>query len=126
MKTIILLATVATCPAKFANLPNDSINVVFDKAASMFTIQWVNAKKEVKELGKVKKFSDEKFELQCMDAKEAEGRVKDLNEAEGIHSFIKIPKGKGGVCYFVDETMTKCWSYDEKTKSFVDAGGWQT
>lgn len=119
-------AVVVSCSAKFAGLPNDSINVTFDKASSNFKVLWVNAKKETKELGTVKKFNDEKFEIQCMDAKAAAEIKKGLSDSEGIHDFLKVPQNKGALCYFVDETMTKCWSFDEKKKVFVDAGGWQT
>jgi hypothetical protein len=115
-----------TCSGKFAGLPNDAITVTLDTKTSIYKVEWVKANKETKELGTVKKFNELKFDLQCLDPKNADEIRKNVMEAEGIHGFLKIPKGKGALCYFVDETMTKCWSYYQKTKTFVDAGGWQT
>ncbi len=117
---------IVSCSAKFAGLPNDTIVVNFDKATSHYKVLWVNAKKESKTLDTVKKTDDSKFEIQCLDAKGAEEIKKNVSNSEIIHDFLKIPKDKGALCYFVDDTMTKCWSYDEKTKTFINAGGWQT
>lgn len=105
---------------------NHSISAVFNKAISSFSIRLVDGLKVIQELDVVKKFNEEKFELQCMDAKEASALKKSLSNSEGIHDFMKLPIDSGALCYFIDETTTKCWSQDVKTKSLVNIGGWQT
>jgi hypothetical protein len=117
---------VATCPGTILELKNESAQVTYDKAASTFSVKWVNAKKKTAVLDTVKKFNDEPFELQCMTGKEVLDTKKSLADSEGIHDFLKVPKGQGAFCYFTDETTTTCWTYDKKKKAFVNAGGWQT
>lgn len=65
------------------------------------------------------------FELQCLNAKEAKQRKKVLGESETIRDFLRVPAGRGAVCYFTSDTETKCWSKDKSGK-LIEVGGWQT
>ena len=119
-------ATVASCPGTFLHLKNESVKVIIDKVSSNYEVVWIDDQGENKILSTIEKRNDEKFELQCMHAKEAAKLKKSLAGSEGIHDFLQFPKGNGLLCYFVDDVTTECWTYDKKKKSLVNAGGWQT
>lgn len=118
--------TVASCSGSFLGLNDESVVVTFDKASSSYKILWIDVKKQETVLSTIKKYNDEKFELQCMATKEASDTKKSLAKSEGVHDFLEFAAGNGLLCYFTDETTAKCWTYDKKKKSLVDAGGWQT
>lgn len=115
---------VAKCAGDFMGLKGESVNVTTDK--KVFRVTWINVKGEKRELDSIKKFNDEQFELQCMNAKDALAHEKSINESEGIHGFLRNPLKSGLLCYFIDETQAKCWAYDKTKKALVEAGGWST
>ena len=113
----------ASCSANFLNRPDQEIVVVLHETT--YRVLLVGKNEEIKEIDSLPKRSNEKFEIQCMSSKEATEHKKVTEGSEGVHSFLKFPKGNGILCYFIDETTAKCWTNKNNT-DLVEAGGWQT
>ncbi len=113
------------CDGSFLGKPNDKAVALHNAAQKRYRIVWV-AKGTVQELQAIPAFGEpSQFELQCLDPGKA-GKIKrTLGLSETIHDFLRLPTGKGALCYFVEQTETKCWSVDRKGL-LIDAGGWQT
>jgi hypothetical protein len=117
---------IASCKGDFLGRKNDEGVVFFDKATNVFRVVWISAQGAIQELDRISKKNVEKFELQCMNPKEADQLRKAAEQSEGIHAFLKFPKGNGLFCYFQDDVNAKCWTFDKGKGTLVDAGGWQT
>lgn len=99
--------------------------VVYD--TKLFRVLWIRPDKTIQILDTVpKNFGSGEFELSCKPAKEAEQFQKMANASEGIHVFLKLPKGNGMLCYFTSDTDSKCWTGGGKDGALFSAGGWQT
>ncbi len=116
---------VASCSAMAIGRTLDSFAAVYSSSEEKVRVVAVAKNGDVRDLDVVPAFRGTSFELQCLNAREAKERKKVLGESEAIRDFLKVPAGRGAVCYFTSETETKCWSTDKDGK-LIDAGGWQT
>jgi penicillin-binding protein-related factor A (putative recombinase) len=89
-------------------------------------VVWVRQSGSIQELQTMPAFgAASKFELKCLDPQQAEHLKQTLQRSEAIRDFLHVPARQGALCYFFDQTETRCWSVD-KNHAFIDAGGWQT
>lgn len=115
---------VAWCGGRSLALPGEAVAALRDGAR--YRVVWAGKKGALRELESLpaSQIAGE-FELQCLSPREAKERKQVLRESETIRDAFRVPAGKGAFCYFINETETRCWSFDRKGNP-VDAGGWQT
>ncbi len=116
---------VNACSGKFVGRANDAVAVLHNQAKKEFLVVWVTSQGAVQVLDSVTQTEPE-FEIECMDAKEAKEREYDVHHTETIEGSLRVPKGLGAVCYFIDETTAKCWTLDHASGRLMEIGGWQT
>lgn len=118
---------VAQCPGAFMNRKDDMAVAISAKKTDKVQVLWISQGGKIQELDSVPSAGDgNKFELDCMSSAKASSFRKSAESSEGIHSFLKFPKGNGLLCYFTGDTDAKCWTFDKAKGVLVDAGGWQT
>ncbi len=115
------------CTGKFVGKEADAVAVLRDESKKQFLVLWVMSQGGIQELDSVAQTdSPTEFELQCMDAKEAKETQDTLQHSEGISSSLKVLKGLGAVCYFIDQNVANCWSLDRPSGHLVRIGAWET
>ena len=126
-KTYPNLKMVNGCSGKFVGKETDAIAVLHNPVKKEFLVVWVMSQGKVQELDSVAQTgSSTEFELQCLSPREAKGLQDTLQKSEGVSSSVKIPKGSGAVCYFIDSAVANCWSLDRASGRLVRAGAWET
>ena len=117
---------VASCGGAFLGKPHDAAIALHHPTQKQFRVVWVGADGTVRELQSMAAFGKEsEFELQCLNAPQAEKLKQTLRQSEAVRDFLRLLAGKGMLCYFVEQTQTQCWSITSKG-NWIDAGGWQT
>lgn len=116
------------CSGKFVGKDADAVTVLQDESKKQFLIMWVMSQGGIQELDSVAQtdLPTTEFELQCMDAKKAKDMQDTLQDSEGISSSLKVLKGLGAVCYFIDCCIANCWSLDRASGRLIRVGGWET
>lgn len=115
------------CSGKFAGKSADAIVVLHNLAKKEFLVVWVMSQGGIQELDTVAPTAtNTDVDLDCMNAKDAKELQDTLDTSEAITSSVKVPKGSGAVCYFVDENVSTCWSLDRASGRLVRIGGWET
>ncbi len=115
------------CSGKFVGKETNAVAVLRVDSKREFLVVWVTPPGSIQELDSVPQAdAASAFELQCLDAKQAEERQQILRNSEAITSSLKVLKGHGAVCYFTDNTTAKCWSLDRTSGRLIEVGGWQT
>lgn len=118
---------VNSCDGAFLRRHGDAVVALYDAANKRVTVAWVTRRGEMQKLDSVPAPGESKdFELKCMNPKQVRELKETLRSSETIEDFLRIPASAGAVCYFTDQTTTKCWSLDAKSGKLEEAGGWQT
>jgi hypothetical protein len=126
-KTYPNLKIVNGCSGKFVGKETDAITVLHNRAKKEFLVVWVMLEGHIQELDSVSQAdSSTEFDLQCLSPKEAKELEDTLQRSEGVTSSVKIPKGSGAVCYFIDSAVANCWSLDRASGRLIRAGAWET
>ena len=117
---------VGWCGGNFLGRLRGTAVTLHDPVRKTFRVLWMENSGRIQELQTLPAFGPpSELELRCLEAKQARQLKQTLRHSEAIHDFLRVPAGKGALCYFVEPTQTKCWSMDSKGK-LADAGGWQT
>ncbi len=115
------------CSGKFVGKETNAVAVLRDPAKKEYLVVWAMSPGGIQELDAVPQTdSSPEFELQCMDAKEAKETQNTLEHSEAITSSLKVLKGLGAVCYFIDENIANCWSLDRPSGRLIRIGAWET
>src|SRR5262245_38100009 len=115
------------CSGKFVGKDTNAIAVLRDESKKQFLVLWVMPPGGIQELASVAQFdTSNEFDMQCLNAKEAKEVEYTSQHSETIHSDMKVLKGLGAVCYFIDNTTSDCWSLHRSSGKLVKIGGWLT
>ena len=116
----------ASCEGGFLGKPRDAAVALHSPTQKHFRVLWIAKDGAVQELQLIPAFgAASDLDLQCLDRGQAKQLKETLQRSEAIHDFLHVPAGRGALCYFIEQTQTKCWSVDADGR-FIDAGGWQT
>lgn len=116
---------VASCSAANLGKAANSFAALYSSADKRIRVTALDQNGGIRDVDTVPAVDGSSFELQCLSAREAKERKRTLRESEAIRDFLRVPGGRGAVCYFTTDTETKCWSTNKDGK-LIDAGGWQT
>ncbi len=121
------LTSVVSCDGSYLDNKNYKFVVHFNKKKNFYEVFWTDKiNKTMTLVDSVAKTNISKIELNCFNAKQAQEHKQALQNSEIIHNFLNFKKGQGLICYFIDDTTSRCWTAKKNSKVLLSAGGWQT
>ncbi len=118
---------VSWCSGNIVGTETNAAVALRDRSKKDYLVVWGMAQAGIQELASVEQTdASAEFELDCYDAKGAKEIEDTLQHSEGISSSLKVLKGLGAVCYFIDQNVANCWSLDRPSGRLVRIGAWET